>query len=48
MLEDITSSGCVFEVCKLYQTGKNAIDFYIASRHGELDENDYEAPEKFT
>lgn len=41
-LEDITSSGCVFEICKLYQSGKNAIDFYIASRLGELDENDYE------
>ncbi len=36
ILEDISSSGCVFEVCKLCKTGKNALDFYIASRLGEL------------
>ena len=36
ILEDITSSGCVFEVCKLCRTGKNALDFYIVSRLGEL------------
>lgn len=35
-LEQITASGCVFEVCKLCRTGKNALDFYIASRLGEL------------
>ena len=35
-LENITASGCIFEVCKLCKTGKNALDFYIASRLGEL------------
>ena len=35
-LEHITASGCVFEICKLCKTGKNALDFYIASRLGEL------------
>ena len=42
ILEDITSSGCVFEVCKLCRTGKNALDFYIASRLGEMIGNGYE------
>ncbi|MCM1091146.1 MAG: PIN domain-containing protein [Butyrivibrio sp.] len=35
-LENITKSGCVFEVCKLCNKGKNALDFYIASKLGEL------------
>lgn len=35
-LDQIASSGCLFEICKLYRTGKNALDFYIASRLGEL------------
>lgn len=35
-LESITVSGCAFEICKLCKTGKNALDFYIASRLGEL------------
>lgn len=35
-LEDITNSGCVFEVCMLCRSGKNALDFYIASKLGEL------------
>lgn len=35
-LEDITNSGCVFEICKLCKSGKNALDFYIASKLGEL------------
>lgn len=35
-LENLTSSGCVFEVCKLCKSGKNALDFYITSRLGEL------------
>lgn len=35
-LEDITNSGCVFEICKLCKNGKNALDFYIASKLGEL------------
>lgn len=36
MLESIIASGCKFEICKLRKTGKNALDFYIASRLGEL------------
>ncbi|MDE7332817.1 MAG: hypothetical protein K2O16_11415 [Lachnospiraceae bacterium] len=35
-LENITASGCVFEICKLCKPGKNALDFYIASKLGEL------------
>ena len=35
-LENITTSGCIFEICKLCKTGKNALDFYIASKLGEL------------
>lgn len=41
-LEDITASGCTFEICKLCKTGKNALDFYIASRLGELIGEGYE------
>lgn len=36
ILDEITSSRCTFEICKLCKTGKNALDFYIASRLGEL------------
>lgn len=35
-LDGITKSECVFEVCKLYKSGKNALDFYIASKLGEM------------
>lgn len=35
-LEDIANSGCTFEICKLCKNGKNALDFYIASKLGEL------------
>ena len=35
-LEIITASECIFEICKLCKTGKNALDFYIASRIGEV------------
>lgn len=35
-LEDITNSGCTFEICKLCNNGKNALDFYMASRLGEI------------
>lgn len=35
-LESITNSGCAFETCKLCKQGKNALDFYIASKLGEL------------
>ncbi len=41
-LENITVSGCVFEICKLGKVGKNALDFYIASRLGELIGEGYE------
>lgn len=42
ILEEITSSSCVFEICKLCKTGKNALDFYITSRLGELIGEGYE------
>lgn len=42
VLEDIVSSGCRFESYKLCKTGKNALDFYIASRLGELVGGGYE------
>jgi hypothetical protein len=35
-LEDIERSGCHFDTCKLKKTGKNALDFYIATRVGEF------------
>ena len=35
-LEDIANSGCTFETCKLCKTGKNALDFYITSKLGEI------------
>lgn len=35
-LEDITNSGCAFEICKLCKNGKNALDFYITSKLGEM------------
>lgn len=41
-LENITASGCTFEICKLCKAGKNALDFYIASRLGELIGEGYE------
>lgn len=41
-LEEITTAKCVFEVCKLCKTGKNALDFYIASRLGEMIGNGYD------
>lgn len=41
-LEDITNSGCSFDICKLCKNGKNALDFYIASRLGELFGSGYE------
>lgn len=42
ILDEITSSGCVFDICKLCKAGKNALDFYIASRLGELIGEGYE------
>lgn len=35
-LDDIADSGCSFEICKLCKNGKNALDFYIASKLGEI------------
>lgn len=35
-LEEIEESGCHFDTCKLQNTGKNGLDFYIASRVGEF------------
>lgn len=35
-LEKIEESGCHFDTCKLQNTGKNGLDFYIASRVGEF------------
>ena len=35
-LEEIEKSGCTFEVCKLVKSYKNALDFYIASKSGEI------------
>lgn len=35
-LKKITESGCNVEICKLVQTGKNALDFYIATKVGEI------------
>ena len=32
----LKESGCSFRICKLQKTGKNALDFYIASRIGEM------------
>lgn len=35
-LEDIRNSGCGFEICRLVRGRKNALDFYIATRLGEI------------
>ena len=35
-LEEIEKSGCTFEVCKLVKPYKNALDFYIAAKSGEI------------
>ena len=32
----VKESGCDFHICKLQKPGKNALDFYIASRIGEI------------
>lgn len=36
LLRYIFDSGCLVETCKLFKTGPNALDFYIASRIGFL------------
>ena len=35
-LREIEESGCVFEISKLRRTHKNALDFYIATKVGEI------------
>ena len=35
-LQKVLDSGCKLDICRLEYTGKNAIDFYITSRIGEL------------
>lgn len=35
-MKDIEISGCSLEICKLKNTRKNALDFYIASKVGEI------------
>ncbi len=35
-LTAIRNSGCMFETCRLVKTRKNGLDFYIATRLGEL------------
>lgn len=35
-MKDIEMSGCNFEICKLKNIRKNALDFYIASKVGEI------------
>ena len=35
-LQQIIDSKCEFDICCLQNTGKNALDFYIASRIGEI------------
>lgn len=35
-LQDILNSQCQFEICKLKRGGHNALDFYIASKIGEI------------
>lgn len=35
-MRDIEKSGCAFEICKLKNVRKNGLDFYIASKVGEI------------
>ncbi len=35
-MKDIEMSGCNFEICELQNVRKNALDFYIASKVGEI------------
>lgn len=35
-MQDILKSECEFEICKLINVRKNALDFYIASKVGEI------------
>lgn len=42
-MKHIKESGCNFEICKLKSKGKNALDFYIASKIGEIFAKDQNA-----
>ena len=35
-MEQILGSGCELDLCKLQKQGKNGLDFFIASRIGEI------------
>lgn len=36
LLQQVVDAGSVLNICRLQKTGKNALDYYIASRIGEL------------
>ena len=42
-MKDIEKSGCAFEICKLKNVRKNGLDFYIASKVGEIFAVDHNA-----
>ncbi len=42
-VKDIENARCNFEICKLKNVGKNGLDFYIASKVGEIYATDREA-----
>ena len=42
LFKDMEMAGCNIKICKLYQTRKNALDFYITSRLGELVGNGFD------
>ena len=42
VFKDIEQARCNIKICKLYQTRKNALDFYITSRLGELVGNGFD------
>lgn len=41
-MEQLLGSGCRLDLCKLQKQGKNGLDFYIASRIGEIYGSGYE------
>lgn len=43
-LDAIENSGCTFDTCKLKKSGKNGLDFYIATRVGEFYGNGHKEP----
>lgn len=43
LFKDMKESGCEIKICKLCQTRKNALDFYITSRLGEMIGNFYQS-----